>query len=134
MSKDMLKKFERYIVTDLPKYVEVEGHHHPAPFYIAPDMFPGVRLRVAGSDVSKMVGSPHADPHVHDGPEIYLAPSEEKGEILVEVQMDEERFMVESPFAVFIPPGVYHCFRVLRCEKPHYVLGILLADWQEPKP
>ena len=133
MSNDIPEKLRKYVVTDLPKYVEVAGHHKEAPFWIAPEMFPGVRLRVAGSEVSKIVGVPHADPHVHEGPEIYLAPSEERGEIIAEVQMDEERFLVESPFAVFIPPGVSHCFRVVRCEEPHYVLGIMLADWQEPK-
>ena len=126
------EKFHQYVVTDLPKFVEVEGHHKPAPFWIAPDMFPGVNMRVAGLDVSKIVGAPHANAHVHESPEIYLAPSDEKGEVVVEIQMDEEKFMVESPFAVFIPPGVRHCFKVLKCQSPHYVLGIMLIDWKRP--
>jgi mannose-6-phosphate isomerase-like protein (cupin superfamily) len=133
MVKGIPEKFEKYVITDLPRFVEVAGHHKPAPFWLAPDMFPGVRLRVAGLDVSKIVGAPHAAPHMHEGPEIYLAPSEEKGELIIEVEMDDERFLVEAPFAVFIPPGVKHCFRVVRCEKPHYVMGIMLEDWQEPK-
>ena len=134
MNNNVPEELQEYVVTDLPKYVEVAGHHQKTPFWIAPDMFKGVKLRIAGSDASKIVGTPHADPHVHESPEIYLAPSEEKGDIIVEVQMDEKRFVLESPFAVFIPAGVSHCFRVLRCEEPHYVLGILLPDWQEPKP
>jgi hypothetical protein len=134
MSKDLPEKLQKYVVTDLPKYIEVAGHHKPAPFWIAPDMFPGVRLRVAGAEASKMVGAPHAVPHTHEGPEIYLTPSEKKSDLVIEVQMDDEKFLVEAPFAVFIPPGVRHCFRVVKCEKPHYVLGIMLPDWKEPKP
>jgi hypothetical protein len=134
MSSDMPESLRKYVVTDLPKYVEVEGHHKPAPFWIMPEMFPGVTLRVAGAEASKIVGLPHAVPHTHDGPEIYLAPSDEKGSLVIEVQMDDEKFLVEAPFAVFIPPGIKHCFNVVTCRKPHYVLGIMLADWQQPKP
>ena len=90
-------------------------------------------MRVAGLDVSKIVGAPHADPHVHESPEIYLTPSEKKGEVVVEIQMDEEKLLLESPFAVFIPPGIRHCFNVLKCESPHFVLGIMLPEWKRPK-
>ena len=65
-------------------------------------------------------------------PEIYLAASEKRGSVVVRVEMDGETFDVESPFAVFIPPGVRHCFEVLRCDEPNYVFGILLPDWTPP--
>ena len=133
MTNAIPEKLEKYVVTDLPKRIEVEGHHMPAPFWIAPDMFPGVNMRVAGLDVSKIVGAPHADPHVHESPEIYLTPSEQKGEVVVEIQMDDEKLLLESPFAVFIPPGVRHCFKVLKCESPHFVLGIMLPEWKPPE-
>ncbi|MFH1489943.1 MAG: hypothetical protein ABII06_13655, partial [Pseudomonadota bacterium] len=110
MSHEIPGKLRKYVVTDLPKYVEVTGHHNPVPFWIAPGMFPGLELRVAGSEASKIAGATHADPHVHAHPEVYLAPSEDRGAILVEIEMDEERFLLESPFAVFIPAGVSHCF------------------------
>lgn len=132
MAHGFPEKYGKYVVTDLPKLVEVAGHHKATPFWIAPDMFPGVNMRVAGLDVSKIVGVPHADSHVHESPEIYLAPSDGRGEVIVEIQMDDEKFVVESPFAVFIPPGVKHCFNVLQCELPHYVLGIMLLDWHMP--
>ena len=124
-------RFKKYVVTDVPKMIEVSGHHRPTPFWITPEMFPGVKIRVAGLEVSKIVGVPHTEPHVHEVPEVYLAPSEKKGEIVVEIQMDDESFVVESPFAVFIPQGVKHCFKVLKCESPHYVLGIMLFDKQK---
>jgi mannose-6-phosphate isomerase-like protein (cupin superfamily) len=126
------EQFRKYLVTSLPRLVAVPGHPEPAPFWIAPDMFPGVGLRVAGLDASTRVGKPHAEPHVHDTPEIYLAASEKRGDVVVRVEMDGERFEVESPFALFIPPGVRHCFEVIRCDAPNYVFGILLPDWEPP--
>ena len=128
MSTNTPETLRKYVVTDLPKYAEVAGHHKPAPFWIMPGMFPGVNLRVAGLDASKIVGAPHANPHQHETPEMYLAPSERKGDIVLEIQMDDEKFVVDSPFAVFIPPGVKHCFKVIKCETTHYVLGIVLPE------
>lgn len=127
-------KFAHYVVTDLPRFVQVVGHHSPTPAWICPDMFPGVNMRIAGMDVSTVVGAPHADPHVHESnPEIYLAVTPGRGDVIIEVQMDDEVFTVESPFAVFIPPGVKHCFTVLKCDSPHYVFGIHPYDWKEPE-
>ena len=128
MVQGIPKKYQEYVVTDLPKFLEVTGHHKPAPFWITPEMFPGVHMRIAGTEVSKAVGAPHAAPHVHESPEIYLCPSENKGEVLVEIQMDDEVFSIESPFTVFIPPGVKHCFKVSKCDSPHYVFGIMPLD------
>jgi len=123
------EKFAKNVVTDLPREVKIEGHHHPTPCWITRDMFPGVNLQVAGHEVSSRVGAPHAAPHVHEVPEIWVAPSERKGDLVIEAQMDEEKFLVEAPFAIFIPQGVSHCFTVVKCESPHYVMGMLLFDW-----
>ena len=80
-------------------------------------------------DVSQRVRRPHADPHVHhDFPEIYFAATEKRGDVVIEVQMDDEVFAVESPFAVFIPAGVRHCFTVLKCDSPNYVFGMHMLD------
>lgn len=128
MSNEIPEKFQAHVVTDLPKMVDVPGHHKQTPFWIAPGMFPDVNVRVAGIDVSKIVGAPHAEPHVHDTPEIYFAPSEDKGVALVEIQMDDDVFTVESPFALYIPPGVRHCFKVLRCDSAHFIYGLLFTD------
>ncbi len=133
MTSSVPNEFKQYIVTDLPKMVEVPGHKAPAPFWVAPDMFPGVSMRVAGLEVSQIVGNPHAHAHEHDVPEIYLCPSETAGAVKVEIQMNQEKFELESPFALFVPPGTTHCFTVLKCEGPHYVLGMLLGDWQAPQ-
>ena len=118
-------KYEQYVITDLPRFVEMPGHHQPAPSWIYPDMFPGVKIRINGMDASKKVRAPHAAPHIHDDhPEIYFCATEEKGAVAIEVQMDDEVFTVESPFAVFIPAGVRHCFTVIKCDQPNFVFGI----------
>jgi mannose-6-phosphate isomerase-like protein (cupin superfamily) len=124
-------KYKQYVITDLPQFVEMPGHNRPAPSWIYPNMFPGVNIRINGNDVSKMVRSPHAVLHVHnDHPELYFAATENRGDIIIEVQMEEEIFTVESPFAVFIPPGVKHRFVVLKCDSPNYVFGIHIMDYK----
>ena len=133
MSDTIPKKYRKNVVTDLPRQVQIAGHHHPTPCWITPGMFPGVGFRLAGHEVSGSVGKPHAAPHTHDVPEIWLAPCEKRGAVVIEARMDDETFDVESPFSIFIPPGVRHCFTVKKCESPHYVLGIVLLDWQRPK-
>jgi len=130
MKQEIPDKCKQYVITDLPQFVDMPGHKHAAPSWIYPDMFPGVKIRINGSDVSKMVQAPHAVPHVHDNnPEIYFAATENRGDIIIEVQMDDERFTVESPFAVFIPPGTKHCFTVLKCDSPRHVFGIHIMDY-----
>jgi mannose-6-phosphate isomerase-like protein (cupin superfamily) len=119
------QKYQKYVVTDLPKLVEVTGHHKHVPLWIYQGMFPGVDLDIAGSDASKIVGKPHAIPHVHDHPEIILAVSEQRGAVIAEFEMDNEKFQLESPYAVFVPPGTKHCFTVLKCDSPHWVFGVV---------
>lgn len=124
-------KYSQYVVTDLPRLTELPGHLKPAPSWIYPGIFPGVNLRINGSDVSRMVRDPHAALHVHEGyPEIYLAATPNRGDIVIEVQMEDEVFTVESPFAVFIPPGTKHRFVVLKCDSPNYVFGIHVLDYK----
>ncbi|MGA3173666.1 MAG: hypothetical protein ABSE25_04475 [Syntrophorhabdales bacterium] len=131
MNSDVSGRYERYVVTDLPRFVEMAGHHRPAPSWIYPGIFPGVNIRINGMDVSKIVKDPHAALHVHeDHPEIYFAATEHRGDIVIEVRMEDETFTVESPFAVFIPPGVKHCFTVLKCDSPNYVFGMHIMDYK----
>ena len=127
------EKHRKNVVTDLPRGVQIKGHLQPAPCWITPDMLPGVGFRMAGHEMSGSVGKPHAAPHVHDVPEIWAAPSEKKGDLVIEAEMNDGRFLVEAPFSIFIPAGTRHCFTVVKCESTHYVMGIVLLDWREPR-
>lgn len=131
MEKEV-SRYAQYVVTDLPQFADMPGHHQAAPSWIYPGMFPGVNIRINAADVSKMVRAPHAEPHVHpDNPEIYFAVGEKRGDIVIEVQMEDEVFTVESPFAVFIPPGTRHCFTVLKCDSTNYVFGMHIMDYKK---
>jgi len=124
------QKYAANVVTDLPQFAPAPGHHQAPPSWIFPNIFPGINMRINGSDVSTMVQNPHADPHVHEYfPEIYLSATPNRGDVVIEVRMEDEVFTVESPFAVFIPPGTRHCFTVLKCDTPNYVFGIHLYDY-----
>jgi hypothetical protein len=129
MEQEKTSKYSQYIVTDLPRFAEMAGHNRPAPSWVYPGIFGGVAIRINGLEVSNMVRDPHAAPHVHeDHPEIYFAPSRNRGDVVIEVHMEDETFTVESPFAIFIPPGTRHYFTVLKCDSPHYVFGMHLTD------
>jgi hypothetical protein len=132
MAGTVPEKYRKNVVTDLPREVFVGGHHHPTPCWITPGMFPGVGFQMAGHEMTDRVGKPHAEPHVHDVPEIWVAPAATKGALVIEAQMDGDKFLVEAPFSIFIPPGVRHCFTVTKCESPHYVMGMILFDWRDP--
>ncbi len=130
--KKEVSGYGQYIVRDLPQFADMPGHHRPAPSWIYPGMFPGVNIRINAADVSKMVRAPHADLHVHpDNPEIYFAVGETRGDIVIEVQMEDEIFTVDSPFAVFIPPGTRHRFTVLKCDSTNYVFGMHIMDYKK---
>ena len=73
-----------------------------------------------------MVNKPHADPHRHDVPEIYMAITEYPGDMKLEILIEDETYVVESPCTVYIPAGASHSFKVLKCDKTNYVLGVFL--------
>ncbi|MBE9513972.1 MAG: cupin domain-containing protein [Chloroflexi bacterium] len=122
----MEKKYSKYIATDIPKMVQLEGHHAPAPFWVSPDVFPEVELGVVAVDVGKLVGREVADPHSHGCPELYMAISAERGDMVFEVTLEDETYTVESPMAVFIPTGMKHKFKTVKADKGGYFFGILL--------
>jgi len=121
-----MNKYEQCILKELPHLIEVEGHHEKAPFWLTGEMFPEVKIRIAAKDCSKLVNKPHADPHRHDVPEIYMAITEYPGDMKLEICIEDETYVVESPCTVFIPAGASHSFKVLKCDKPNYMLGVFL--------
>jgi len=106
MERKIPGRYEQFVITDFPRFMEMSGHNRPAPSWIYPDTFPGVNIRINGNDVSKMVRSPHAESHIHDDhPEIYFAATANRGDIVIEVQMGKRDFHFGIAFCSVYPPG-----------------------------
>ncbi len=121
-----MAQYEHLIVKDLPQLGEVKGRGQRFPFWLTGEMFPEVKIRVVAQDCSKMVNKPHSDPHTHDVSQVYLSITESPGDLGFEIVLGDETYVVESPFAVFIPAGVIHAHKVLKCDRPSYMLIIFL--------
>jgi mannose-6-phosphate isomerase-like protein (cupin superfamily) len=115
------------LISDLPRMSEVVGHFRPVPFYVEKDMFGGVPVEIAGGEISELVDRPVAEPHVHDVAEIYLLLSPSPGGAQIDIEVDGERFTVESPAAFYVPAGATHRFVTRRAERGSYCLGVLLT-------
>jgi mannose-6-phosphate isomerase-like protein (cupin superfamily) len=94
------------ITQGLPVYEEMDGHHEPAPIYLSPETLPGVPFRIAVVDAAQLVGSPHADLHVHhEHDEIYLVAT---AGCRFTVETDADRVELASPASILIPAGTPH--------------------------
>lgn len=113
------------VLQDVPKYLELDGHHHPVPIYAGPEYLPGVPFHVAAVDAAQLVGKPIADLHKHDTAEVYLVLSPG---LTFEIQTENGTVLLESPVSVLIPAGLQHRFVVREVSiAPCYFLGILMV-------
>jgi hypothetical protein len=118
-------------VDDLPRLVEVDGHHAAAPFYLTAEMFGGLPVDMAGAELSDLVERPIASPHSHQVAEVYVLLSPEPGGAELEVTVDDEVFQMVAPSALYVPAGARHRFVTKKADRGSYCLGLLL---QQPKP
>jgi mannose-6-phosphate isomerase-like protein (cupin superfamily) len=123
----MGKKYANLIATDIPRMIQLPDHSRPSTFWVTPEIFPDIKIRIAGTDMSKRVNEKIADLHSHECPEVYLAISENRGDMIFEITLEDETYTVESPMTVYIPAGMKHKFKVVRADKERsYFFGILL--------
>ena len=123
----MARKHEELIFKDVPQMVSLPSHFAPVPFWVSPDMGEDIDFGVAAVDVSKMVGKYLTDSHAHDCAEVYMAPSANRGDMVLEITLDDEVFTVESPVVVYVPAGVKHKFKAVKAEREgSFFYGILL--------
>ena len=121
------KDLGKLIHKTIPSLESMAGHSKLVPVYLSDKVCQDVTFRIAAVDVSQHIGSPIAHTHTHDSPEIYLAISEQEGDIVFELNLDGESFLVESPAAIYIPAGLPHSFRTLTAKnEPCFFLGIFL--------
>ncbi len=124
----MSGRHENLIFNDIPQLVNLPGHFSPVPFWVVPNMGHDLDLGVAAVDVSKLVGVYLTDEHAHDCAEVYMALSPNKGDMVFEITLDDETYVVESPLVVYVPPGVRHRFKTLKAEQEgSFFYGILLS-------
>ncbi len=121
-----MSTYEHLIIKDLPQFHEVKGRPQKYPFWLTAGMFPQVKIRVVAKDCSQMVNKPHGDPHTHEVAQVYLSITESPGDLEFEIVLGNETHVLESPFTVFIPAGLVHAHKVLRCDRPSHVLIIFL--------
>src|SRR5690349_9069860 len=114
------------LVSDLPRFLDVAGHFHPAPFFLTEDMFGGLAFSLAGGHIKDLVDKPVADMHVHEVPEIYLLLSPDPGGAEIEITVDEKLFHISSPAAFYVPALASHKFVTKKAQVGSYCLGILL--------
>ena len=123
----MTGKHENLIFTGLPQMVDLPSHFHPVPFWVSPQMGEDIKFGVAAVDTSKMVGEYLTDEHAHECAEVYMALSPNKGDMVLEITLDGETYVVESPCSIYVPAGVSHRFKALKSEREgSYFYGILL--------
>ncbi len=123
----MAGRHENLIFNDIPQLVNLPSHFSPVPFWVVPNMGEELELGVAAVDVSKLVGVYLTDAHAHECAEIYMALSPGKGDLVFEITLDDETYVVESPLVIYVPAGVKHRFKTLKAEREgSFFYGILL--------
>jgi hypothetical protein len=115
------------VMTGLPRFLPVAGHHEAAPFYLTADMFGGMPVQVAGGEITSRVGRPVADPHRHEVDEVYFLISPNPGGARIEVLVAGERHELSSPALLHVPAGAEHCFLTLEAEPGSYCFGLLMG-------
>jgi hypothetical protein len=114
------------IVDDLPLLQAVDGHTKAVPFLLTKEMFGGIPLEFAGAEISALIDTPVAEPHVHQVPEIYLLFSVVPGEAEISVTVEDEVFTLVSPGALYVPAGKRHQFVTKRAATGSYCFGVFL--------
>ena len=120
-----MEKFAQ-IINDLPRFIDVAGHFHPAPFFLTEDMFGGLNFSLAGGHIKDLVDKPVAETHVHEVPEIYFLISPDPGGAEIEIEVEEKLFRVTSPSAFYVPAHARHKFITKKAQLGSYCFGILL--------
>ena len=123
----MTEKHRNLIFSELPQFVCLPSHFAPVPYWVMPNMGDDLELGVAALDVSKMVGVYLGDEHAHQCAEVYMALSPHRGDMVFEITLDDEKYVVESPLVIYVPAGVKHRFKALKAEaEGSYFYGIML--------
>ncbi len=120
----MKKKYEKYIVKQ-PKIVDSFEKHATGKYQILMDneLVPGAEFFIVGGISKKIYQSNPLTKHYHDINEVYLFLSK-KGDTEIEVELDDETYLLSPPVSIYIPKGVKHIFRYKRIDSPLTAVAI----------
>ena len=139
------KKYEKYLVTTpkLHKLAyhaagEVRGFQYPYQVYVQPALFPDVfkdvlKGRPVFIDVNWRFEIPYpnpiSEPHAHQFDQFlfYIGSDWNNPQDLgaeLEIQLDDERYIINKTAAIFVPRGVTHTATRLRVDRPFISLGV----------
>jgi mannose-6-phosphate isomerase-like protein (cupin superfamily) len=121
----MGKKYEKCIVTR-PKIVDDLPKHVVGKYQILmnAELVPNADFFIVGGTHTRIHQAEPIEKHSHDVSEAYLFIGK-KGAAEIEVELDDEKYVLESPGAVYVPKGVEHLFRYLRIDGPVTVVAIV---------
>jgi len=139
------KKYQKYIVTNpnlhrLAYHAagEVRGFQFPYQVYVEPALFPDVFKSVLkGKPVFIDVNwrfeipypNPISEPHAHEFDQFlfYIGSDWNNPQSLgaeLEIQLDDEKYIINKTAAIFVPRGVMHTAVHLRVDRPFISLGV----------
>jgi mannose-6-phosphate isomerase-like protein (cupin superfamily) len=121
----MANKYEKCIVRQ-PKIIESFEKHSAGKYQILmdDDLVPGAEFYIVGGISKKIYQANPLTKHSHDVNEVYVFLSK-KGDSEIEIELDDETYVVNPPVSIYIPKGVRHTFSYKRIDSPLTVVAIV---------
>ena len=121
----MTSKYASYVVSS-PKIVDNLPKHATGKYAIlmSKELVPEADFFIVGGTMRRIHQAEPIEKHSHDTSEVYLFLGE-RGAVEVEVELEDEKYVLESPGAVYVPGGVRHLFRYRRMDRPATVVAIV---------
>jgi len=121
----MPQKYKGCVVS-YPKIVDKLPKHAEGKYAIlmSNELVPEADFFIVGGTMKKIHQAEPIEKHTHDTSEVYLFLGS-KGAVEVEIELDDEKYTIISPGAVFVPKGVKHLFRYKGMSGPATVVAIV---------
>ena len=121
----MSGKYEGCVVSH-PKVIDHLPKHAEGKYQIlmSKELVADADFFIVGGTMKRIHQAEPIEAHAHDTSEVYLFLGE-RGAVEVEVELDDEKYIISSPGAVYVPKGVTHLFRYRRMDGPTTVVAIV---------
>ena len=88
------------------------------------EQVPGADFFIVGGTMKRIHQREPIEKHWHETSEVYLFLGE-KGVVEVELELEDEKYIIQSPGAAYVPAGVKHLFRYRRMDGPATIVAIV---------